>query len=41
MPTTEGLGAIYCADKLAEYVNRNQLDGVDIDWEDSAAFSNT
>ncbi len=32
------MDAIVCADKIADYVSNNQLDGVDIDWEDSAAF---
>jgi hypothetical protein len=38
MPTTEGMQAVACANKLADYVQATQLDGVDIDWEDTAAF---
>ena len=37
-PTSQRLDAVTCADNLASYVIRNQLDGVDIDWEDTAAF---
>ena len=40
-PTTFGYKAVDCANKLADYVSKNQLDGVDIDWEDTAAFQNT
>jgi len=32
MPTSQGLDAITCSNRLADYVSRNQLDGVDIDW---------
>jgi len=38
-PTSLGLDATVCANKLADYVSQNQLDGVDIDWEDTAAFN--
>lgn len=38
MPTTLGLDATTCANSLADYVINNDLDGVDIDYEDSAAF---
>jgi chitinase len=38
-PTSSGLNALQCATKLANYVTANQLDGVDIDWEDTAAFN--
>jgi hypothetical protein len=37
-PTTAGANATLTALKLADFVNSNNLDGVDIDWEDSAAF---
>ena len=37
-PTSQKYDAITCADNLASYVTKNQLDGVDIDWEDTAAF---
>ena len=37
-PTTAGFDAIDCATKLANYVSTNNLDGVDIDWEDTVAF---
>lgn len=38
-PTTSGYNATDCALKLADYVKRNQLDGVDIDYEDTPAFA--
>ena len=41
MPTTEGRSAIDCAVELGQYVKENDLDGVDIDWEDTAAFQQT
>lgn len=37
-PTTEGKDPADSARSLAKYVNDNILDGVDIDWEDTAAF---
>lgn len=37
-PTSAGANATQCAQKLADFVNSNNLDGVDIDWEDTAAF---
>ncbi len=37
-PTSAGYDATDCAKKLADYVSKNDLDGVDIDWEDTAAF---
>lgn len=37
-PTTVGTDPIDCGLKLAQFVKDNQLDGVDIDWEDTWAF---
>jgi chitinase len=37
-PTSAGYDATDCGLKLAKFVSDNQLDGVDIDWEDSPAF---
>jgi chitinase len=37
-PTTLGINPIDCASKLATYVKGNNLDGVDIDWEDNHAM---
>jgi chitinase len=37
-PTSSGADATKTALKLADFVNNNNLDGVDIDWEDTAAF---
>lgn len=37
-PTTSGVDPIVCAKKLADFVMSNNLDGVDVDWEDTAAF---
>jgi chitinase len=37
-PTSAGYDPIDCANKLAQFVIDNNLDGVDIDWEDSPAF---
>lgn len=37
-PTSSGYDATDCANKLAQFVLDNQLDGVDIDWEDTPAF---
>ena len=37
-PTTEGIDAVDCAKKLGEFVLNNNLDGVDIDWEDNGAM---
>jgi hypothetical protein len=37
-PTSAGYDVYDCAKKLAEFVNDNNLDGVDIDWEDTPAF---
>ena len=31
-PTSWGLDAVTCADQIADYVTRNKLDGVDIDY---------
>jgi chitinase len=38
-PTSAGVDAIDCANKLAAFVIANQFDGVDIDWEDTPAFN--
>lgn len=37
-PTTAGYDPVDCANQLAKFVIDNQLDGVDIDWEDTGAF---
>lgn len=37
-PTSNGVDPIDCAIKLGEFVKNNNLDGVDIDWEDNAAM---
>lgn len=37
-PTTNGIDPVDCANKLAAFVAENNLDGVDIDWEDNAAM---
>lgn len=37
-PTSAGYDALDCAQKLADFVINNNLDGVDIDWEDTASF---
>ena len=37
-PTTAGVDPVVCATKLADFVSTYNLDGVDIDWEDTAAF---
>lgn len=37
-PTSAGIDPIDCANKLGGFVNANNLDGVDIDWEDNAAM---
>ena len=33
------MDAIDCANKLADYAIKNEVDGVDVDWEDTAAFN--
>lgn len=38
-PTTQGIDPVKCASDISNYVTRNQLDGVDVDWEDTAAFN--
>lgn len=38
-PTTKGINPIMCAKKLAKYVLANQLDGVDINYEDDFAIA--
>ena len=38
-PTSAGVDATDCANKLAQFVIDNQFDGVDIDWEDTPAFT--
>ena len=37
-PTSSGYNPVTCATQLASYVSTYGLDGVDIDWEDTAAF---
>jgi hypothetical protein len=37
-PTTQGVDPLGCAEKLGNFVLKNNLDGVDIDWEDSGAM---
>lgn len=37
-PTTEGADPIVTAEALAKFVSDNNLDGVDLDWEDNAAM---
>ncbi len=37
-PTTNQINATDCANKLGEFVLDNNLDGVDIDWEDNIAM---
>ena len=37
-PTTGGLDAHVCAQKLGKFVKENNLDGADIDWEDNEAM---
>lgn len=39
-PTSSGFNATDCALRLADFVISNDLDGVDVDWEDTAAFQN-
>lgn len=38
-PTTSGIDPTKCAQSISDYVKRNQLDGIDVDWEDTAAFN--
>ncbi len=38
-PTSAGYDPLDCAAKLAKFVTDNQLDGVDIDWEDTPSFT--
>lgn len=37
-PTTSKIDPIDCAVKLGTFVLENNLDGVDIDWEDNGAM---
>lgn len=37
-PTTAGTDPVACAQKLGAFVSQNNLDGVDIDWEDNSAM---
>lgn len=37
-PTTSKIDPIECATKLGTFVKDNNLDGVDIDWEDNPAM---
>jgi chitinase len=38
-PTTLGYDAVDCATRLGNFVKDNNLDGVDLDWEDNAAMN--
>jgi hypothetical protein len=38
LPTSQGIDAVTCGNNIANYVIKNNLDGVDVDWEDTAAF---
>ena len=38
-PTTAGLDPVQTANKLADFVLNNNLDGVDIDYEDNIAMN--
>ncbi len=40
-PTTIGVDAVTCATDLATFVSQNNLDGVDLDWEDNDAMENS
>jgi len=37
-PTSAGVNPVTCGTNLANFVKQNQLDGVDLDWEDNAAM---
>jgi len=37
-PTSAGVDPVQCGTNLANFVLKNNLDGVDLDWEDTAAF---
>lgn len=37
-PTTQGADPVATAEALAQFVINNQLDGVDLDWEDNSAL---
>jgi len=37
-PTSRGMNATECGTKLGHYVNDNNLDGADADWEDNKAM---
>ena len=37
-PTTDEVDPILCATKLALFVKEKELDGVDVNYEDSKAF---
>jgi len=39
MPTSSGYGAVDCAQQLSQFVLANNLDGCDIDWQDTAALN--
>lgn len=38
-PTTRGIDSLVCARKLAKFVLSNNLDGVDINYEDDYAIA--
>ncbi len=38
-PTTRGINPLICARKLAKFVISNNLDGVDINYEDDYAIA--
>jgi len=37
-PTTAGKDPVECGHKLGKFVQENNLDGADVDWEDNAAM---
>lgn len=37
-PTTAGQDPIQCAKSLGDFILNNNLDGVDVDWEDNTAM---
>jgi len=38
-PTSQGVDPVACGNQLAQFVIDNQLDGVDLDWEDNDAMN--
>jgi len=39
-PTSTGLDPTQTCQRLAEFVLANNLDGIDLDWEDNSAMNN-